>query len=151
MKRMVHIVGAMAPGGLESFIMNIYREIDRKQVQFDFIVHDHPENSYEEEIKNMGGRIFTPTRKSKSILKNFSDMYHIIKKEKFDAVFRHSDNAFAVLDLLAAKWAGASKIIMHSHSTSTTSKKIHTLFKPWISHITTHNFACSQAAGIWMF
>ena len=38
MKKMVHIVGNLARGGMGSFLMNLYRNIDRNKVQFDFIV-----------------------------------------------------------------------------------------------------------------
>ena len=34
--RVLQIVPAMNAGGMETFIMNIYRAIDREKVQFDF-------------------------------------------------------------------------------------------------------------------
>lgn len=37
--RILQVFGAMNRGGAESMIMNIYRNIDRQKVQFDFIVH----------------------------------------------------------------------------------------------------------------
>ena len=37
--RVLHIVPNMQAGGLETLIMNIYRNIDRTKVQFDFLVH----------------------------------------------------------------------------------------------------------------
>jgi len=38
MVRILHMVGAMYPGGMENFIMNLYEKIDREKFQFDFIV-----------------------------------------------------------------------------------------------------------------
>ena len=35
--RVLQIVPAMNAGGMETFIMNIYRAIDREKVQFDFL------------------------------------------------------------------------------------------------------------------
>lgn len=35
-KRILHVVSAMNRGGAETMIMNLYRKIDRKIVQFDF-------------------------------------------------------------------------------------------------------------------
>ena len=52
MKRMLHIVGGMYPGGLENFIMNIYRNLDRETVQFDVIVHSIREGDYTKELKD---------------------------------------------------------------------------------------------------
>ena len=37
--RILQVVPNMNAGGLENLIMNIYRNIDRKKVQFDFLVH----------------------------------------------------------------------------------------------------------------
>ena len=36
----VHVVGNMGIGGIETLIMNIYRNIDRSKVQFDFLIHN---------------------------------------------------------------------------------------------------------------
>lgn len=151
MKRVLHIVGAMAPGGFENFIMNIYRKIDREQVQFDFIVHLKKDNAYDEEIEDLGGKLFYVTRKSKNPVKNFFEMRKVVKDNHYDIVCRHSDSAFTVVDLLAARLGGAGKTIMHSHSTTTGNVPIHKFFRTWMSVVPTHRFACSQAAGHWMF
>ena len=37
--RILHIVPNMQQGGIENFIMNVYRKIDREKIQFDFLVH----------------------------------------------------------------------------------------------------------------
>lgn len=151
MKRVLHIVGAMAPGGFENFIMNVYRKMDRNQVQFDFIVHLKKDNAYDEEIESLGGKLFYVTRKSKNPVKNFFEMRKVVKENHYEIVCRHSDSAFTVVDLLAAKLGGAKKIIMHSHSTTTGNVKIHNFFRTWMSWVPTHRFACSKAAGKWMF
>ena len=44
--RVLHIVPNMQVGGLETFIMNIYRHIDRNKIQFDFLEHYKEESSY---------------------------------------------------------------------------------------------------------
>ncbi|MDY4307161.1 hypothetical protein SNF32_06660 [Enterococcus mundtii] len=44
----------MGKGGAESFMMNLYRRIDRRKVQFDFLIYDDFAHvtDYHEEIKN---------------------------------------------------------------------------------------------------
>ena len=37
--RILNIVPNMRAAGVETFIMNVYRNIDRTKVQFDFLVH----------------------------------------------------------------------------------------------------------------
>ena len=151
MKRIVHIVGSMAPGGIENFIMNIYRNVDREKLQFDFIINVKKEISYDDEIEKMGGKVHYVTRKSKNPIKNFFEVRKIIKEYQYDTVCRHSDNAFTVVDLLAAKLAGAKRIIMHSHSTQTKNTGLHKFFRLWFPFVTTHRFACSKTAGKWMY
>lgn len=151
MKRVIHIVGAMAPGGFENFIMNIYRKMDRSKIQFDFIVHKKKDNAYDDEIESLGGRLFYVTRKGKNPIKNFLEIRKVIKDNKESIVCRHSDSAFTVVDLLAARLGGAKKVIMHSHSTTTGNVKIHNFFRKWMGFVPTHRFACSKAAGQWMF
>ncbi len=151
MKRMLHIVGAMAPGGFENFIMNVYRNIDREKLQFDFIVCAKKENAYDEEIEALGGKLYYITRKSKNPIKNFLDIRRVVKKNGYDIVCRHTDNAFAVLDLLAAAMGGAGVRILHSHSTTTGAMAAHKFFRMFMSRIPTKRFACSEAAGMWMF
>lgn len=46
-------------GGIEMFIMNMYRYINREKVQFDFLLGPNdPPIAFEDEILSMGGRIF---------------------------------------------------------------------------------------------
>ena len=45
------------PGGMESFIMTYYRELQECGVQFDFIAM-FPHIAYEEEIQALGGKIY---------------------------------------------------------------------------------------------
>ena len=45
-------------GGTETFIMNLYRNINREEIQFDFLVHHTKKLEFEEEIINMGGKVY---------------------------------------------------------------------------------------------
>lgn len=58
MIRVLHVVHGMDCGGTENFIMNLYRNIDRSKVQFDFLVHTEKKCFFDDEIKELGGGIF---------------------------------------------------------------------------------------------
>ncbi|MBD5542774.1 MAG: glycosyltransferase family 1 protein [Lachnospiraceae bacterium] len=58
MIRVLQVVGKMHYGGMETLIMNLYRNIDRSKVQFDFLVHYEEPGEYDEEIRRLGGRIY---------------------------------------------------------------------------------------------
>ena len=54
MLRILHIVTYMGRGGLETMIMNYYRNIDRTKIQFDFLVHRQEKADYDDEILSLG-------------------------------------------------------------------------------------------------
>ena len=56
--RVLQVFHGMDCGGAENMIMNLYRNIDRSKVQFDFLVHTKKKCFFDDEIKNLGGRIF---------------------------------------------------------------------------------------------
>ena len=56
--RILHVVTYMGRGGLETMIMNYYRQMDRTKVQFDFLVNEENPCDYDSEIQALGGRIF---------------------------------------------------------------------------------------------
>lgn len=60
--RILHVIGAMNRGGAETLVMNLYRNIDRERIQFDFLVNDMGGCDYDEEIGELGGRMFAIPR-----------------------------------------------------------------------------------------
>ena len=55
--RILHVFGRVDRGGAETMVMNLYRNIDRSLIQFDFAVHTNDICDYEEEIIGLGGKI----------------------------------------------------------------------------------------------
>lgn len=56
--RVLQVVPSMGHGGIEHFLMNLYRAIDKDKVQFDFMYRVPYECVFDKEIDAMGGRIF---------------------------------------------------------------------------------------------
>lgn len=113
--RVAQVMGKMLGGGVESVVMNYYRHIDRNKVQFDFLVDADSIRVPEEEIKALGGRVFRippyqhPLRYRKELVRLF-------REEHWPIVHSHI-NTLSVFPLSAAKKAGVSVRIAHSHST----------------------------------
>ena len=61
MMRILHVVSVLDVGGMESYIMNMYRRIDRSEVQFDFLVHHARRGVFEDEIEALGGHVYHTT------------------------------------------------------------------------------------------
>ena len=60
--RILEIVNVMDRAGLETMLMNHYRHMDRDLVQLDFLAHRPVAGAYDEEIREMGGRVFRAPR-----------------------------------------------------------------------------------------
>ena len=56
--RILQVLTWMNRGGAETMVMNYYRAIDRSRYQFDFLVHRAERGDYDDEIEQMGGRIY---------------------------------------------------------------------------------------------
>lgn len=118
-KRVLHFQGRMGKGGAESFMMNMYREIDRSKIQFDFLIYDDYKSvtDYNKEIEQLGGRIFIVTNPKKNIIKYLFEVNKLLKTEKFDIA--HNEVYFGGgINLKLAKLHGIKKRIAHSHATS---------------------------------
>ena len=64
-------------GGAETFLMKMYRNIDRKKYQFDFIVSIKEKGFYNDEIEMLGGKIYYVPPKSESFFKSFHGSHSI--------------------------------------------------------------------------
>lgn len=159
MKRVLHVLGGLSLGGAESRIMDIYRNIDRNKIQFDFLVHQNgavrkPE-FFDEEIRALGGRIFIlPKFKVYNYLsyrravKRFFSKYH-----EFAVVQGHMTSTAAVYLPIAAK-AGVPVTAAHARSAGVDKgiKGIVTrLLRLPLLKKADYCFACSKEAGIAVF
>lgn len=153
-ERILHIIGRMNVGGAETFIMNVYRNIDRDKVQFDFVIHTKEKCDYEDEILSLGGKIFRIEQLSKHPLKNMFQLRKILKENKsvYRIIHRHTDSSIVFTDLLVAKLVGIKNRYAHSHSNkSVKGNKLHKLFRPLLNILATRKFACSEDASLWTF
>lgn len=148
--------GLMNRGGIESFMMNYYRHFDRTKVQIDFIVHNAGGfGYYDEEIKQLGGKIYTLPQKSKHPLTYVHQLKKILKNGQYKVIHTHMD-AMGAWVLKAAKECNIPVRIAHSHNTQhLTSNPIKLWFleraRKSITKYATHCFACSDVAGKWLF
>lgn len=152
--RILHIVSYMQRGGLETFIMNCYRHIDRNLVQFDFIVHRNFRSDYDDEIEALGGIIYRMPRLnpfSPAYKKALLDLFHA--HPKYRIVHCHLD-CMSSIPLAAAKKCGVPVRIAHAHNSNQDKNwkyPLKRIYMRKIPAVATHFFACSEAAGQWMF
>lgn len=151
MERVLHIVGNMNMGGQETFIMNVYENIDREKVQFDFIVHSEKEGYYDRRIKELGGRIYRISPISKHPIKSIKQFIDVIKKSKYNIVHRHTSSSIVAIEMLIAKILRVKKIIVHSHNNLCKHKLVNKIFRPILNFCSNYKLACSTEAAKWLF
>lgn len=154
MIRVLHIVGKMDRAGAETMLMNLYRHIDRTQVQFDFITFTKDQGDYDEEILALGGEIF-PIIASNSIERMLKLTSFLKQHSEYQIVHAHMllNNAF---HLLAAKKAGIPHRISHSHNTSNgKSGIVANLYEKFAIYLnkrlSTKKIACGKEAAEYLF
>lgn len=148
--------GLMNRGGIESYMMNYYRHLDRNKIQIDFIVHNAGGYGYyDEEIKALGGQIFVLPQKSKHPLSYTVRLKTILRRGNYKIIHTHMD-AMGAWVLKTAKDCGIPVRIAHSHNTQHLTTNPLKLFfleqaRKNINLYATHRMACSHAAGKWLF
>jgi glycosyltransferase involved in cell wall biosynthesis len=156
MDRVLQIVGAMNRGGIETFLMNLYRNIDRSKIQFDFLVHTDSESAYDEEIKELGGRIFPIKPRRNGILKNRKSLEEFFKiNNDYKVVHQHLSSLTYIEPLKIAKKYGIPYRVVHGHNIrqggSSVHRYIHYLNKLSVELYATDFFACSDLAAKWTY
>lgn len=154
-KKLICFVGAMNAGGAETFLMKMYRVIDKSQYQFDFIVNIKSKGFYDEEIESLGGHIFYSTPKSKCLLTNIIENYKILRSNNYDAALRMTSHSLGTIDLIIAKIAGINKLILRSTNAGNTGSKtsyfLHRFFSFLPRWIPTVKIAPSELAAEYLF
>lgn len=154
MLRVLHVVTDMNRGGLETMIMNYYRNIDRKKIQFDFLVHRGYRASYDDEIESYGGKIYRLSRLipwSKNYIKMLDAFFQ--EHPEYKIVHVHQDCLSGVI-LKVAEKNGVPIRIAHSHNSSQNKNLKYLIklwYKRWIPKYATQLLACGKEAGDWMF
>lgn len=156
-ERVLHIVSAMDRGGAETLLMNVYRNLDRAKIQFDFVTHRTDTGDYDLEIKKLGGKIYyLPSLGEVGPVLYVKKLLEIMKTNSYIAIHSHTDYQSG-FPALAAKLAGVPHRICHSHSNNwpMTDKFKDMLvligLRLIIKYSATQYCSCSQEAGAFLF
>ena len=155
MLRVLHSVSNMARAGIETMLMNYYREMDRSQIQFDFLANKPAPGEYDEEIRRMGGRVFVspglnPLHFPK--YKRFvADLVHHAPEIKI--VHAHNE-AMGYYALKSAEDAGVRVRIAHAHNTQIIRDykyPLKLICKKLLPRAATEYWSCGRDAGLYYY
>lgn len=152
--RVLHVVVNMNRGGAETLIMNLYRNIDKSKIQFDFLTCK--KGVFDEEIIQLGGRVYRiPYVSDIGHFKYLKELKHFFKTHSnYKIVHSHLDKMSGFV-LTAAKKAGIEVRIAHSHNTKNEGGILANIYKNYagrfIQRSASHLLACSKSAANWLF
>ncbi len=158
MKRILHINSTIyINSGVMSVIMNYYENINRSNIQFDFLYFVKKPNSYktyEKRIKELGGRVYYIPN-VKHIISFNKSLDALLKKYKYYNTVHIHDPFMAKIIYRTLKKNEIKNIIIHSHASKWSDKKIsgirNKILCKKVPSIANYKFACSKIAGELLF
>jgi glycosyltransferase involved in cell wall biosynthesis len=154
MIRVLHVFGKLDRGGAESRTMDIYRNLDRSHILFDFAVHTEESCAFDSEVRSMGSIIHAFPRFTGINYISYRLFWrNFLKIHQYTCIHVHVLNfAFAIFPEL--KKAGIPVRIIHARSASDGSwikRKMIRLFRNTIIENSTHLLAVSQKAAAFAY
>ena len=153
MIKVLHLFTTLDSGGVESFLFNYYSHIDRKKIQFDFIVPGKEQGFLEDKMKELGGKVYHVPLLREKPLHQFLSLARIIKKGDYDIVHCHGYKS--AIGLILSKIIGCKIRIIHSHMAYVTEnsfqKVLRKLVTILVKILATHWFACGEDSAKWLY
>lgn len=139
-------------GGIESFLLNLFTQIDKNKVEFEFVTSvNNP--ALGNKLEQIGG-IIHKVSSHKNIYQYCKDIDNLLKSN-YDVIHIHKNSAVNIIPIILAKKNGAPLVILHSHNTAPSvgkgTKLLHYLNRGYLNRVANIKFACSKDAGYWMF
>ena len=145
-------------GGLTGYICQNYRFIDREKIQFDFLTFEDKKLDFEDEFLAMGAKFYHIPRPSHPVAYAMA-LKKVLRQNDYAAI--HFNMSYAnFIPVIIARWLGAKRIIMHSHSTAIDDRRsgvriiktaIHKIGRYLMSYMADDYLACSSLAAAWMY
>ncbi len=153
--KVLEVCQRMEAAGVQSFLMNMYRNMDREKVQMDFLVHYKEDQFFDDEIMKLGGKVYKlSVREDYNLFKYFYELYKFYKTHpEYKIVHGHMDTlGFFYLGI--AKICGVPVRIAHSHNSfiqTGIKRPFRMLMIKLYSKPANKLAACSKNAGEFMF
>ena len=156
--RILHVLGGMTLGGVESWLVDVLRHTDRDRFRMDFLVHTAEPCVYDDDVRALGGTIIPclePTRPLR-YARNFKRVMR--EHGPYDVIHSHVHH-YSGYVLRLAQQAGIPIRIAHGHSNRSQREAqvgwrrrgYLRLMEHWIAQHATVGLAVSQAVAADLF
>ena len=156
--RILHIVGGMNRGGVETWLMHVLRTINHDRFQMDFLVHTAEPCPYDEEVRSWGSKIIPCSEWSQPLRYAHQFKQLLSQHGPYDIVHSHVHH-YSGFTLRLAHQVGVPVRIAHSHndtglieSKASLPRRLYlNLMKRWINRYATLKLACSEPAAVALY
>lgn len=153
MKRVLCVVASLNTGGAETFLMKIFRTMDKSKYMFDFIVC--ADGVYDDEVLSLGGKIYKIPLRTNGPLKAFQEVKNIVKDNHYKYFLKLTDTPLGILDVMAAKAGGAKWISVRSCNAVVNSpfhrELLYSFIRPFFNALVDCKIAPSDLAAEYTF
>lgn len=144
-------------GGMENYVMDLYRHCDHQKLQFDFINSNQNAMAYRDEILSMGGRIFNIPLLRDGMAAHYKGLHYVYSSTHYLGAYFQSALKMKNLDFF--KFAKRYRVplrMLHSHNSTEDSPSLFDQLREKnvdriIDRYVNMYLACSKEAGKWMF
>lgn len=154
MIRVLHVGLSSNPGGVENLVLNYHKNIDRTNIQFDYIDMYGEGIAFSKEIGELGGEIYTLPNYKRHPIDATKKFRNILDENEFDIMHIHMQSAANLMPVLIGN-KKRIPVICHSHSSSTPKgmlrKILNLLNIKRLRKIKVYQWACGEKAGEWMW
>lgn len=154
MKRILCIISSLDAGGAETFLMKVCRALSPLEYQLDFVV-SKDNGCYTEEVKKRGGKIFLIPTRSENLFGALNGIRDVVRQNKYECVLKLGEHSLAVLDLIAARFGGATILAIRACNAPTRlsffQRALHATMTPFLNRIADVKIAPSRLAAEFLF
>ncbi|WP_010630803.1 glycosyltransferase [Sporolactobacillus vineae] len=144
-------------GGMEEYVMNLFRTIDKSKYVFDIIPHGGKFFYAEREVNELGGKVYKISAQAKHPLQSMKELNQCLKALRLShtILYFQSCGFYNIVPFLLARKYHYT-IITHGHNTRDDRRHaavqlLHLIHRIYVRRISKYCFACSRAAGAWIF
>ena len=152
MIRVLHIGLSHQFGGIESFLLNLNRTIDRSRFHFDYVSYESTVPR-KDEFAELGGVIYHLSNRQNP----FAYLRELLALmgSGYDVVHVHKNSAADTIPFLCARHVPGLKVVAHAHNTSSGAGRAATVLNAAGRRVVVRNadalLACSEVAACWLY
>ncbi len=156
MKKILYVGYTPNMGGIERFLLNICKNIDRRKFEISFLIFKDEKVYNQDELEKMGCNFFEITKRKKNYIQYCKDLKDVYNENEFDIIHFNLMTFCAFEMIVLAQKYSTARLIIHSHTGGLNKKYKRTIIfdkigRFFVRNIPYERIACGRKAGKWLF